>query len=316
MAVGLTACRRLVSSPHADRGAWAYTIGCAMKATLFMMASLLPFGFAQDESVLNDSARDLADFPSLESLADVPYPPAETVAPKDVEKDAKGSHTLKTRLASTTTDFLRVLDRFKGPYAVFPALSLEDSKDPGALGARVDDKGHSFLRVIVHNTQSRGPGSRVKHEVEWLNVQKSDVKASTYKSYHFGIDWNGGIHPGADLAKKGAHAGKSRNVGSIGIALLGDFRSDAEVKEDVRVGGKEEKPIQPLESARKPTPEQLDSLARLIAALSKHYARGEGGLLQVLGHRDVKSTTCPGDAVGSRLDHVRKQAFAHFQLIR
>ena len=87
--------------------------------------------------------------------------------------------------------------------------------------------------------------------------------------YHFLIDPAGEIWEGRPLAFQGAHAGSpALNRGNIGICLLGDLSSMPAPK--VQAGS-------------------LDRLVRHLVARHKIPAS------QILGHRDLKPTLCPGE---------------------
>ena len=82
--------------------------------------------------------------------------------------------------------------------------------------------------------------------------------------YHFVIRKDGTIERGRPQEMIGSHA-KGFNWESVGINVVGDFEQE------------------------EPMPEQVESLARLVAYLEDQYAE-----LQVSGHRDLMSTDCPG----------------------
>ncbi|HEY3240228.1 MAG TPA: peptidoglycan recognition family protein, partial [Acidimicrobiia bacterium] len=97
----------------------------------------------------------------------------------------------------------------------------------------------------------------------------------------------------------GAHA-KGFNVGSVGVAMLGDFSGAAQ-----------------------PTGPAIDSLVRLLAwkadrhGIDPHgadaYTRSDGSQVafpNLAGHRDVGQTACPGDRLYERLPEVRDRVAA------
>lgn len=117
----------------------------------------------------------------------------------------------------------------------------------------------STKRVILHHSAS------------------PDVSASTIHGWHLGQKWagigyhfviraGGAIERGRPEDTIGAHSGPAGNGDSIGIVLTGNFEYD------------------------KPTEAQLDSLVWLIT----QYLEPKYGKLQVIGHKDVMATACPG----------------------
>lgn len=86
--------------------------------------------------------------------------------------------------------------------------------------------------------------------------------------YHFVVRKDGSIEQGRPLWASGAHA-YGHNYNTVGIHVCGNFELAA------------------------PTPEQVESLAMLVAWLCDEY-----GLTpdpeHVVGHRDLMATACPG----------------------
>jgi len=117
----------------------------------------------------------------------------------------------------------------------------------------------STKRVIIHHSAS------------------PDVPASTIHGWHLGQKWSGigyhfviraggAIERGRPEGAIGSHSGPAGNGDSIGVVLTGNFEYD------------------------KPTEAQLDSLVWLIT----QYLEPKYGKLQVIGHKDVMATACPG----------------------
>lgn len=96
--------------------------------------------------------------------------------------------------------------------------------------------------------------------------------------YHFLIDAGGRVWQGRELRWQGAHAGGSNNEGNIGICLLGDF-------DKIR-----------------PTGAALSKLDRLVSDL--HRVTGVP-LGRVRGHKDWKSTNCPGKHLEGHVSRLR-----------
>ena len=121
------------------------------------------------------------------------------------------------------------------------------------------NKRKSTKRAIIHHSAS------------------PDVPASTIHGWHLGQKWagigyhfviraNGAIERGRPEWAIGSHSGPAGNGDSIGIVLTGNFETG------------------------KPTAAQMESLVWLL----KEYLPGKYGLLQVIGHKDVMATACPG----------------------
>ncbi|MFR9126619.1 MAG: N-acetylmuramoyl-L-alanine amidase [Acidaminococcus intestini] len=97
--------------------------------------------------------------------------------------------------------------------------------------------------------------------------------------YHFVIRKDGTVEMGRPVDTVGAHA-YGYNSRSIGIHVCGNF----EVGE--------------------PTPEQIESCAILVAWLSEEYGV-KVNRSNVVGHRDLMATACPGDNLYSQLQTIR-----------
>ena len=121
------------------------------------------------------------------------------------------------------------------------------------------NKRKSTKRAIIHHSASPDVFASTIHG--WhLNQKWSGI------GYHFVIRSGGAIERGRPENTIGAHAGPAGNVDSIGVVLTGNFEYD------------------------KPTEAQLDSLVWLIT----QYLEPKYGKLQVIGHKDVMATACPG----------------------
>jgi len=114
-------------------------------------------------------------------------------------------------------------------------------------------------RVIIHHSASPDVSASVIHDwhrrKDWSGI-----------GYHAVIRADGAVEAGRPLDAVGAHAGSAANPDSIGICLTGNFM------------------MQP------PSRSQMDSLARLLDYLEDRY----GTRLEVLRHKDVATTDCPG----------------------
>jgi len=117
----------------------------------------------------------------------------------------------------------------------------------------------STKRVILHHSASPDVFASTIHG--WhLNQKWSGI------GYHFVIRAGGAIERGRPEDTIGAHSGPAGNGDSIGVVLTGNFEYD------------------------KPTEAQLDSLVWLIT----QYLEPRYGNLDVIGHKDVMATACPG----------------------
>ncbi len=135
------------------------------------------------------------------------------------------------------------------------------------------------MQIVETNLQfSRAPSKRTRTgRIILHHTASADVSAATIHGWHQGQGWigigyhfviraNGTIERGRPEDTIGSHAGPQGNGDSIGIVLTGNFETG------------------------KPTAAQMESLVWLL----KEYLPGKYGLLQVIGHKDVMATACPG----------------------
>lgn len=149
-------------------------------------------------------------------------------------------------------------------------------------------------KIIVHHTES--PGG----DVEFVRHIHVDINKWSDVGYHFVItngkshgSWNAGgdgeIQEGRPMERMGAHA-KGANKGSVGISLVGTF------------------------DETEPTSKQVASVCGLIATLCNKFNLDPRS--DVLGHRDVGNTDCPGDNLYALLPTIREVAYKMMAFIR
>lgn len=114
-------------------------------------------------------------------------------------------------------------------------------------------------RIIIHHAASTGDVSAATIHQWHLNNGWSGI------GYHYVIRTGGNIERGRPENTVGAHAGAGSNSNSIGICLAGNL------------------------SVQDITEAQIKSLVLLINDI-----RNRLGDLEVIGHKDVMSTECPG----------------------
>lgn len=149
----------------------------------------------------------------------------------------------------------------------------------GAAPRRLTAASGNWSRITIHHSAkySREIGSPSTGNVAGAikDIQTVHMRDEGFGDigYHFLIDPAGRIWQGRLLDWQGAHAGGANganNVGNIGICVLGDFSNE------------------------RPDPRALASLEKLVDALCErhHIARSH-----LYGHRQLRSTECPGDAL-------------------
>lgn len=131
--------------------------------------------------------------------------------------------------------------------------------------------------IIVHHS-----GDPIAHAGEVATVQGIEdfhVRKKEWDGigYHFLVGPSGTVYEGRGLGRNGAHA-PGHNSTSYGVCLLGNFND------------------------RLPPPSQMDGLKALCRWLVASTVVTPNP--HILGHRDVRATACPGDALYNVLPSV------------
>ncbi|KKQ71413.1 MAG: N-acetylmuramoyl-L-alanine amidase family 2 protein [Candidatus Peregrinibacteria bacterium GW2011_GWC2_39_14] len=150
-----------------------------------------------------------------------------------------------------------------------------------------------ITKFVIHHTDSKANLDNPKQKIREIYSYHALTRGWGDIGYNYIIDREGNIYEGRAGGESviGAHAGTA-NTGSIGIAILGSYDND-EIPEKA-----------------------LLSLAALIREKSILYGIDPVGYStfrgkntpNILGHRDVAATTCPGKFIYSKLDVIRKLA--------
>ncbi len=146
-------------------------------------------------------------------------------------------------------------------------------------------------KIIIHHTATTGNLNDPEVAIRAIYQYHTITRKWGDIGYNYIIAPDGSVFEGRAGGKKvvGAHAAKY-NTGSVGIALLGNYQDE------------------PL-----PGP-MVQSLMALVADLSEEYDldpeasgtfRGKK-MLNVLGHRDVSATACPGEVTYDYLPQLRQ----------
>ncbi|MGO9545063.1 MAG: peptidoglycan recognition family protein [Rhodomicrobium sp.] len=144
------------------------------------------------------------------------------------------------------------------------------------------------LAIIIHHTGERQQ-PRVSLEAKMRGLQNFGMKAGKAGSlskpawgdipYHYYIDVHGKIGEGRDIDFAGDSTTNFDGDGAIQITVEGDFERE------------------------EPTPEQLDSLTKLVTWLTSIYGIPAES---ITGHGDHDQTNCPGGNLKPFLEELRK----------
>jgi len=127
---------------------------------------------------------------------------------------------------------------------------------------------HTVENAVIHDIEGIYAGHR--------NRRYGDI------GYHFILDYAGRVWEGRGLLYQGAHV-LGRNVGNIGVMLLGNFNDQS------------------------PSAKQLASLKKLLSALRTTFSITP---TRVYGHRDIGASACPGRNLYPHIARLRSQPAA------
>lgn len=141
---------------------------------------------------------------------------------------------------------------------------------------------HTPERITLHHTEGHQTRALARSMQEIFFIQEFHMQGRGWNdiAYHFLIDAAGNIFEGRPEGVVGSHT-LNENTNNIGIAMLGAYHPP---KND---------PV---------TNEQLAAFVWVARYLQARYAIGASTLK---GHRDYKSTDCPGDALYALLPQLR-----------
>lgn len=153
------------------------------------------------------------------------------------------------------------------PATAMPQLPFGNPWKPKAAA-------RDWKHIVIHHTASEGGNVATIHAE---HLHRKDKNGNHWKGigYHFLIGNGTGMSDGEieptfrwKQQMQGAHAGNDEyNQHGIGICLVGNFQD------------------------HRPSSAQLASIKKLVGVLKREYQIKSS---QVVGHRDVKSTACPG----------------------
>ena len=156
-------------------------------------------------------------------------------------------------------------------------------RDWGAarMGANHDPM-NGIRKITLHHT-SEIPGMMHRSDRDLVaavqhyhqgNLGWADI------GYHYLIGRDGNVYEGRPLHAQGAHCGGARNRHNLGVAVIGDFQREL------------------------PTPAQLATIEHFLIDQQQRYQIRQR---ELLAHREVGVTICPGDQLYGWYDDFRRQ---------
>ncbi|MFT7671366.1 MAG: hypothetical protein ACI8X5_004084 [Planctomycetota bacterium] len=209
-------------------------------------------------------------------------------------------------LASSSANRLQVarartalseIDGMHGPVAApastgrYLARHTWNAKRP--IPSRLDPTTGGYNRITIHHTAdlqgvrfdgSLGDSIKALQLTQHLHMDTRDFGDI---GYHFLIDASGRIFEGRDLKYQGAHAGGANNVSNIGVCMVGSFEHKG------------------------PSSPAMATLNGLLAELRLDHGIAR---TRIVGHRELKSTACPGESLARWTKEYRRSGPSLSQL--
>ncbi len=158
-------------------------------------------------------------------------------------------------------------------------LDVQSRASWGARPSRCSAPLGTVYRMAIHHTESPtvdtlSPAARLRQ----IQSYHMDVKGWCDIGYHYLVSRDGKIWEGRPATQLGSHSGGA-NTGNVGIALMGSHDTT------------------PINDT------QIDSVVTIIRSTASAYGIAIDRSV-VKGHRQYKSTSCPGDKLMSQLDGI------------
>ncbi len=154
----------------------------------------------------------------------------------------------------------------------------------GARATRCTSAIASPYRVTIHHSETP-TSDGLSPEARLRNIQSyhMDVNGWCDVGYHYLQSRDGRLWEGRPANLHGAHAGGSNNTGNLGVAVIGTHDAT------------------PITAA------QVTSLGALVGGLSDQHGI-QLDRAHVKAHRELKDTSCPGDALFAQLGAILAEA--------
>jgi hypothetical protein len=143
----------------------------------------------------------------------------------------------------------------------------------GGRAPRCGSARHTPNRITVHHTETP-INPNVSDAARMRQIQNFHIDGRGWcdVGYHLLIGVDGRIYQGRDENRRGAHAGSGNNNNNVGISFIGSFQSQL------------------------PNASQLEAGARAIRGVADEWGIAIDRS-HVFGHREMRSTDCPGQAL-------------------
>jgi N-acetylmuramoyl-L-alanine amidase len=135
-----------------------------------------------------------------------------------------------------------------------------------------------IYRITVHHSSEHGDATGEPQDMLRLFEKNHKTKGWACIGYHFIIASDGRVYEGRPLKYQGAHSTGDNNIGNVGVCLLGNFDRDQ------------------VPSA------QRQALISVLDRLSRRFSVDKA---EIHGHRDFKTTDCPGRYLMSIVESYR-----------
>jgi hypothetical protein len=233
-----------------------------------------PDGSTEDDPVAHwyqlrqAAGRAAPTFVVIEPLVDIPEMIDPTESVPDTADADDGDYGQFSFVLSTPIGGLRVQSR----------------ADWNARAPRCSGGSHTPNRATIHHTvtptnDSMSPAARLRQIQSFHMFTRGwcDI------GYNHLVSRDGRVWRGRGVGTIGAHVANN-NTGNQGISFMGTYTSTA------------------------PTQDQMCAAAKLLRWVHERYPAVSLSRTDVKGHRQYGGTSCPGDALYSRIDNILRKA--------
>jgi hypothetical protein len=164
------------------------------------------------------------------------------------------------------------------------SVTIHSRKEWGARAPRCSGGQMTPNRATIHHTVTPTVDSlTVPQRLRQIQSFHQDSRGWCDIGYNYLVSRDGRVWRGRGAKTIGAHVANS-NTGNVGVSFIGTYTSTA------------------------PTETQMCNAARLLRRLHEDFGGVSLNRTDVKGHRQYGGTSCPGDALYSRIDKILRKS--------
>ncbi|MDQ3335418.1 MAG: N-acetylmuramoyl-L-alanine amidase [Myxococcota bacterium] len=163
-------------------------------------------------------------------------------------------------------------------------IKIHSRADWGAKAPRCASDTHTPNRATIHHTVTPTNDSMTAAQrLRQIQAFHQNTRGWCDIGYNYLVSRDGRVWRGRGAGRVGAHVANA-NTGNLGISFIGTHTTTA------------------------PTETQMCNTAKLLRRLHEDFSGISLNRTDVKGHRQLGSTSCPGNALYSRIDKILRKA--------